>query len=122
MTTSRSLATYNHDWNAGEDAPPTDETNGVTIGTLTDAMVDPSNATEKNTNVQVKDSSSTLFKASDITNADDSNVPTVDIVGNTRNTAAGESTSIGAWANIDEAAAAAFDTFTKRLCMMNFGE
>ncbi len=98
-------ATVTHDWNAGEDAPPTDETNGVTIGTLTDAMVDPSNATMKNRNVQVKDSSSTLFKASDITNADDSNVPTVDIVGNTRNSAAGESTSIGAWANISEAAA-----------------
>jgi len=108
-TTDMSLievsATVNHDWNAGEDAPPTDETNGVTIGTLTDAMTDPSNATMKSRNVQVKDSGSSLFKASEITNADDSNVPTVDIVGNTRNTATGTSTSVGAWANISEAAA-----------------
>ncbi len=102
MTLLEVSSTVNHDWNAGEDAPPTNETNGVTIGTLTDAMVDPSNATKKNINCQVKDSSSTLFKASRHINARDSNTPLVDIVGNTRSASARRSTSIGAWANIRE--------------------
>ena len=106
LTASQTSSTYNHDWNAGEDAPPTDETNGVTIGTLTDAMTTPG-GTMKDRIVQVKNDSSTLFNASEITNADDSQVPTVDIVGNTRNSGVGEDTSIGAWANIDEAAVAA---------------
>lgn len=96
-------ATFNHDWNAGEDNPPTGETNGFDIGTLTLAMTTPG-GTMKDRIVQVKDSDSSLFKGSEITADDPGEVPSVDIVGNTRNTATGTSTSVGAWANISEAA------------------
>ena len=111
-------ATVNHDWNAGEDAPPTDETNGVTIGTVTDQMVDPQATNSEDSDVSIDNSGSTLYNASDITNDDDSNVPTVDIAGNSRNTGTGESTSIGAWANISEVSATAFPFKRRRIIHM----
>jgi hypothetical protein len=45
----------------------------------------------------ITDSGSALYLASDISNADDSDVPTDDIAGNSRNTGAGESVCIGAF-------------------------
>lgn len=45
----------------------------------------------------VTDASSELYLASEITNADDANVPVDDIIGTARNTGAGEQTSIGAF-------------------------
>jgi hypothetical protein len=58
-------------------------------------------------NFSVKDVDSLLYLASEITQADNALVPSDDIIGNPRNTGAGEQTSVGAFEYVGGAAAIA---------------
>lgn len=77
--------THTYDSNAAQDTPPIGETGTVTLGTLTEEMEDPLAATGSE---DVRPKSGGGAVGAGVGNATDSDVPTTDILGNTRSTTA----------------------------------